>query len=415
MAVERLERAAPARRRQARSTTSSRRSPRPTARSTTARSTTPTKPAWAPPSPRSRSSTTRIDGEVFAVANVGDSRGYVLRHGRLRQVTIDHSFVQELVAEGAITRDEARTPPATQHRHPSTRHRAVRARRLVDDADHPWRSLRAVQRRARRRGRRRHDHRHPASPTPTTPRPPLRRSSTPPTQPAAATTSRSSWSTCSRATIHPTRPRSSTSSRSWNDHDDDLYDTTGETQIVADPIPDDDADARRSHRRACPPSAAGVDVTPATQVPTPSPPSTRVDTVDSGRRTQAWPGRPVRARARGRRRPDPRFRDLRRMGSQRILRRVRRQRAGRHLPGPREQRALVRPDARGGRPLHARRTRRRSRSASSKIASDFESQASAERFVAERLVTTTTTTTTTTTVPPTTTSTTVAATTTTGG
>jgi len=51
------------------------------------------------------------DGEAFAVANVGDSRGYVLRHGRLRQLTIDHSFVQELVAEGAITRDEARTHP----------------------------------------------------------------------------------------------------------------------------------------------------------------------------------------------------------------------------------------------------------------------------------------------------------------
>ncbi len=52
-----------------------------------------------------------LDGEVLAVANVGDSRGYVLRHGRLRQLTIDHSFVQELVAEGAITRDEARYHP----------------------------------------------------------------------------------------------------------------------------------------------------------------------------------------------------------------------------------------------------------------------------------------------------------------
>jgi PPM family protein phosphatase len=52
-----------------------------------------------------------LDGEVLAVANVGDSRGYVLRHGRLRQVTVDHSFVQELVAEGAITATEARHHP----------------------------------------------------------------------------------------------------------------------------------------------------------------------------------------------------------------------------------------------------------------------------------------------------------------
>lgn len=50
-------------------------------------------------------------GEVFGIANVGDSRVYVLRHRKLRQITIDHSYVQELVAEGAITRDEARTHP----------------------------------------------------------------------------------------------------------------------------------------------------------------------------------------------------------------------------------------------------------------------------------------------------------------
>ena len=54
------------------------------------------------------------------------------------------------------------TPPsAAQHRHPRARHRAVRPRRHVDDADHPRRPLPAVQRRARRRGRRRRDPGHP--------------------------------------------------------------------------------------------------------------------------------------------------------------------------------------------------------------------------------------------------------------
>jgi len=52
-----------------------------------------------------------VDEHVLGIANVGDSRSYVFRHDRLRQVTVDHSFVQELVAEGAITRAEARVHP----------------------------------------------------------------------------------------------------------------------------------------------------------------------------------------------------------------------------------------------------------------------------------------------------------------
>ena len=49
--------------------------------------------------------------EALVLANVGDSRTYLLRHGRLRRVTIDHSYVQELVSTGHITDDEARTHP----------------------------------------------------------------------------------------------------------------------------------------------------------------------------------------------------------------------------------------------------------------------------------------------------------------
>jgi hypothetical protein len=52
-----------------------------------------------------------IDEQVLGIANVGDARSYVMRHNRLRQVTVDHSFVQELVAEGALTRAEARVHP----------------------------------------------------------------------------------------------------------------------------------------------------------------------------------------------------------------------------------------------------------------------------------------------------------------
>ncbi|GAA1172119.1 protein phosphatase 2C domain-containing protein [Ornithinimicrobium humiphilum] len=46
-------------------------------------------------------------GTKLAVANIGDSRAYLLREGRLTQITKDHSFVQKLLDEGRITKDEA--------------------------------------------------------------------------------------------------------------------------------------------------------------------------------------------------------------------------------------------------------------------------------------------------------------------
>ncbi len=47
-------------------------------------------------------------GQV-AVAHVGDSRAYQLRDGDLKQLTVDHTYVQMLVDSGRITPDEALT------------------------------------------------------------------------------------------------------------------------------------------------------------------------------------------------------------------------------------------------------------------------------------------------------------------
>ncbi|MHB1597793.1 MAG: Stp1/IreP family PP2C-type Ser/Thr phosphatase [Acidimicrobiales bacterium] len=56
--------------------------------------------------------------ERIAVANVGDSRAYVLRGGELVQLTEDHSLVEEMVRNGELTPSEAAVHP---HRHILTR------------------------------------------------------------------------------------------------------------------------------------------------------------------------------------------------------------------------------------------------------------------------------------------------------
>lgn len=45
------------------------------------------------------------------IAHVGDSRAYLLRDGRLTQLTVDHTVVHEYVMAGKITADEAATHP----------------------------------------------------------------------------------------------------------------------------------------------------------------------------------------------------------------------------------------------------------------------------------------------------------------
>ncbi|MDQ4070760.1 MAG: Stp1/IreP family PP2C-type Ser/Thr phosphatase, partial [Actinomycetota bacterium] len=49
--------------------------------------------------------------EQLALANVGDSRTYLLQQGDLIQLTEDHSLVEELVRDGKLSPDEAQTHP----------------------------------------------------------------------------------------------------------------------------------------------------------------------------------------------------------------------------------------------------------------------------------------------------------------
>ncbi|MBC1499836.1 Stp1/IreP family PP2C-type Ser/Thr phosphatase [Listeria weihenstephanensis] len=45
------------------------------------------------------------------VANVGDSRGYILKNGVLEQLTEDHSLVNELLRKGEISKEDAENHP----------------------------------------------------------------------------------------------------------------------------------------------------------------------------------------------------------------------------------------------------------------------------------------------------------------
>ncbi|NND04198.1 MAG: serine/threonine-protein phosphatase [Acidimicrobiia bacterium] len=57
------------------------------------------------------------DGRL-EIGHVGDSRAYLWRNERLTQLTIDHTFVRELIAQGRLTPEDAETHP---RRHMLTR------------------------------------------------------------------------------------------------------------------------------------------------------------------------------------------------------------------------------------------------------------------------------------------------------
>jgi serine/threonine protein phosphatase PrpC len=68
-----------------------------------------------------------VDGAKGHILHVGDSRAYLLRDGKLRRLTEDHTVVQELVRQGRLTQEEA-------DHHPQ-RSMITRALGVEDDVD----------------------------------------------------------------------------------------------------------------------------------------------------------------------------------------------------------------------------------------------------------------------------------------
>ena len=45
------------------------------------------------------------------ISHVGDSRAYIVSESKIKQLTVDHSYIEELVKKGTITRENARNHP----------------------------------------------------------------------------------------------------------------------------------------------------------------------------------------------------------------------------------------------------------------------------------------------------------------
>lgn len=52
-----------------------------------------------------------IENNKYFIGHIGDSRVYLIREGKIRQISNDHSLVAELIRQGSITENEARVHP----------------------------------------------------------------------------------------------------------------------------------------------------------------------------------------------------------------------------------------------------------------------------------------------------------------
>jgi protein phosphatase len=52
-----------------------------------------------------------LEGNILTIAHIGDSRFYIIREGKIKKLTKDHSFVEELVEKGILDQEEANKHP----------------------------------------------------------------------------------------------------------------------------------------------------------------------------------------------------------------------------------------------------------------------------------------------------------------
>ena len=62
-----------------------------------------------------------LENERLIIAQVGDSRAYLLHHGKLQQLTRDHSLMADMIEAGQLTPEEARHAPAALRHHARAR------------------------------------------------------------------------------------------------------------------------------------------------------------------------------------------------------------------------------------------------------------------------------------------------------